>query len=64
MDAKRILKFLRQLMANNNRQWFQDHKQEYEAVRADFEQGVQQALDRIARCLKLTRNHTNNTVVS
>ena len=48
MDAKRILKFLRQLMANNNRQWFQDHKQEYEAVRADFEQGVQQALDRIA----------------
>ena len=48
MDAKRILTFLRQLMANNNREWFQEHKKEYEAIRADFEQGVQQALERIA----------------
>jgi uncharacterized protein (DUF2461 family) len=32
MDAKRILKFLRQLMANNNRPWFQAHRQEYEAI--------------------------------
>ena len=47
MDAKRILKFLRQLMANNNRPWFQEHRQEYEAVRADFEQGIEQALRRI-----------------
>ena len=47
MDAKRILKFLRQLSANNNRPWFQDHKQEYETIRADFEHGVQQALERI-----------------
>ena len=34
MDAKRILAFLRQVMANNDRQWFQAHKAEYEAVRA------------------------------
>ena len=47
MDAKRILKYLRQLSANNNRPWFQDHKPEYEAIRADFERGVQQALERI-----------------
>ena len=47
MDAKRILKFLRQLMANNNRPWFQAHRQEYEAIRADFEQGIEQALRRI-----------------
>ena len=47
MDAKRILEFLRQLMANNERSWFQEHKKEYEAVRADFEKGVQQALERI-----------------
>jgi len=47
MDAKRILRFLRQVMANNNREWFQEHKKEYEAVRADFEQGVQQTIARI-----------------
>lgn len=47
MDAKRILGFLRQLQANNNRPWFLEHKAEYEAVRADFEHGVSQALERI-----------------
>jgi uncharacterized protein (TIGR02453 family) len=48
MDAKRILKYLRQLMANNNRVWFLEHKQEYDAIRANFEEGVQQAIGRIA----------------
>ena len=43
MDAKRILDFLRQVMNNNNRPWFQEHKAEYEAVRSDFEHGVGQA---------------------
>ena len=47
MDQKRILKFLRQVMANNNREWFQEHKKEYEAVRAEFERGIQQAIERI-----------------
>lgn len=47
MDSKRILAFLRELMANNNRPWFQAHKAEYEAVRAEWEQGVEQALQRI-----------------
>ena len=41
MDQKNILKFLRQVMANNNREWFQEHKKEYEAVRTEFERGVQ-----------------------
>lgn len=48
MDSKRILAFLRELMANNNRPWFQAHKTEYEAVRAEWEQGVEQMLRRIA----------------
>ena len=48
MDAKRILKYLRQLMANNNRAWFLEHKQEYDAIRANFEEGVQQAIGMIA----------------
>ena len=47
MDAKRILSFLRQVTANNNRPWFQEHKAEYDAVRAEFEQGIAQALERI-----------------
>ena len=47
MDQKRILKFLRQIMSNNNREWFQEHKKEYEVVRNEFERGVQQAIGRI-----------------
>ena len=47
MDAKRILKYLRQLMANNNRAWYLEHKKEYDIIRADFEAGVQQAIGRI-----------------
>ena len=47
MDAKRILTFLRQVMVNNNRPWFQEHKEEYEAVRAEFERGIAQAIERI-----------------
>lgn len=47
MDAKRILSFLREVMMNNNRPWFMEHKDEYEAVRAEWEQGVAQALERI-----------------
>lgn len=48
MDAKRILTFLRDVMANNNRPWFQEHKEEYLAVKEDFEHGVAQAITRIS----------------
>lgn len=48
MDAKRILTFLRDVMANNNRPWFQEHKEEYLAVKEDFERGVAQAITRIS----------------
>ena len=47
MDAKKILSFLRQVTANNNRPWFQEHKAEYDAVRAEFEHGIAQAIERI-----------------
>jgi len=47
MDQKSILAFLRQVMVNNNREWFLEHKEEYETVRGEFERGVQQALERI-----------------
>lgn len=48
MDARRILKFLRDVMANNNRPWFQEHKEEYLVVKNDFERGVAQAIARIS----------------
>ncbi len=48
MDAKRILQFLRDVAANNNRQWFLEHKTEYEAVRNDFESDVSMLIGRIA----------------
>ena len=35
-------------MANNNRDWFWEHKTEYDAVRADFEAGIEMAINRIA----------------
>ncbi len=42
-----ILDFLRQVMANNNRPWFQEHKEDYERARREFETGVQQVIERI-----------------
>ena len=41
MNTKNILAFLQNIAANNNREWFQEHKTEYEAVRKDFEAGVE-----------------------
>ena len=40
MNAKRILQFLRDVSANNNRPWFQAHQDEYLAVKADFEADI------------------------
>lgn len=48
MNTDRIFGFLRDIMANNNRQWFQEHKDEYMEARADFERGVEQAIARIS----------------
>ena len=47
MNCELILNFLRQVAMNNNRPWFQEHKADYEAARAEFERGVGQALERI-----------------
>ncbi len=48
MDTKLIMTFLRNVMNNNNREWFQSHRADYDAARADFEQGVTLAIGRIA----------------
>ena len=48
MDTKKILDFLKLVMANNNREWFHAHKALYDAARQEWEQGIEQALRRIA----------------
>ncbi len=47
MDAKRILSYLQAITKNNNREWYHANKAEYDAVRAEWERGVGQALERI-----------------
>ena len=48
MEIKKIMDFLREIMMNNNRPWFQEHKAEYQAARAEFESGIAKAIARIA----------------
>ena len=47
MQSQRILGFLKDIAANNNRPWFQQNKKEYEIVRHDFEEGVALAIGKI-----------------
>lgn len=48
MQTQLILDFLRDVTANNNREWFVNHRDEYEAAREDFEKGVAMAIERFA----------------
>lgn len=47
MNTKIIYKFLRDIAANNTREWFHEHHGEYEAARASFEAGIEEAMARI-----------------
>lgn len=47
MQVKRILRFLDDIKANNNKDWFAANKDEYKAVRTDFADGVTKAIARI-----------------
>ena len=47
MNARLILDFLRQVMGNNNRPWFQAHRSDYDAARQEWEQAVEQIRERI-----------------
>ena len=62
MDAKRILQFLKDISANNNRQWFAEHKDEYTAVRTDFENGVAQATASIVTHVSLPTSRLTNAI--
>ena len=46
--------FLKDLSENNNREWFQEHRAEYEVVREEFEKLLAAAITRIS---KVWRKH-------
>lgn len=48
MNIKLIIDFLQDVMANNNRTWFQEHKQAYNESRLEFEKGVEKAIIKIS----------------
>ena len=48
MNANRIIAFLRDIAANNNRPWFQEHKGEYLACKNDYEQDIAKAIVRLS----------------
>ncbi|MBP5276918.1 MAG: DUF2461 domain-containing protein [Prevotella sp.] len=49
MDTNRIIEFLKDISANNNREWFLEHKEEYQAARASFEQGVDMLISHLVK---------------
>ena len=48
MNTERIISFLKDVAANNNRPWFQEHKDEYLACKKDFENDIAQAITRLS----------------
>ena len=48
MQAQKILSFLTELSANNNRPWFTEHKDEYLACKANYEDDIARAINSIA----------------
>lgn len=47
MDTQLILRYLKNLEANNNREWYHEHKAEYQKANGEFEELIQALLDRI-----------------
>lgn len=45
---KEIVQFLRELAANNNREWFHAHKERYDVLKKAFEEQVQELINRIS----------------
>lgn len=48
MDLPVIFQFLKELADNNNREWFNAHKEQYEAARAEFDKFLTATIARIS----------------
>lgn len=46
---KQVYNFLERLAANNNREWFAENRAEYDAVRAEWLDGVQRLINELAK---------------
>ena len=44
MNLKKLVNFLKGLEAHNNKPWFESHRDEYETLRSEFEDMVEQAI--------------------
>lgn len=49
MNYQLIIKFLTAIAANNNRQWFQEHKDEYLQAKSEFESGVAELIKELSK---------------
>ena len=47
MNTDIIFSFLKDIAANNNREWFAEHKEEYLQAMEEFEKGMERAIVRI-----------------
>ena len=61
MDVSVIFQFLKDLAANNNREWFQGHKDEYLKAQKEFEELLTAIIARISLagddCLIISRRN-------
>ena len=48
MNIPVIFQFLKELSANNNREWFNSHREQYEVARSEFENLLTVIISRIS----------------
>ena len=64
MNIPVIFQFLKELSANNNREWFNSHREQYEVARSEFENLLTVIISRISLfdergcCLAFPANHS------
>lgn len=63
MNIPVIFQFLKDLSANNNREWFNEHKAEYETARAEFDNFLAAVIARISLFDETIRGFSPKTVL-
>lgn len=63
MNIPVIFQFLKDLAANNNREWFNEHRDEYETARLEFDKLLAAVISRIAFLMKCIRMVYNPKIV-
>jgi len=63
MLSKSTLSFLKDLAANNNREWFTENKARYETAKADFEKFIDALIPKIAAFDKSVGHNTSKSCV-